>query len=300
MATYNGEKHLGEQIDSIIAQSYQNWELLVSDDGSSDATLKILKEYAKKDSRIKIVNETRQGGVVDNFAKALEFVSSDYIMFCDQDDVWLGNKIEALMQVMNRKEAELDKSTPILIFSDRTVVDENKELISESAFAYQKVSPEYNLDQRFLFWRSTVFGCSTIFNKALYDAAMPMPSYVPMHDHWFALNATQHGCVVIYQKTTMMYRVHMNNVVGGVKKVGLSRFFVIGKATRKIRKAAIKIRRQYVYFCGSGSDAGSISFAKRVVFIIKNVIPYMRHNVAYSFLFSLFFIFSRDNSDSLK
>jgi len=97
MATYNGHKYLQEQITSIILQSHKNWRLLISDDASSDKTIEIIKKNIALDSRISLVNCVHQGGVVENFNKALKYISSDYVMFCDQDDFWLEDKISIML-----------------------------------------------------------------------------------------------------------------------------------------------------------------------------------------------------------
>ena len=94
LATYNGEKYLKEQIDSILNQTYQNIHLIISDDCSKDETQKILKEYKEKDDRITVYIQEQNLGYIKNFEFLLEKVESDYYMLSDQDDVWLPEKIE--------------------------------------------------------------------------------------------------------------------------------------------------------------------------------------------------------------
>ncbi|MHB9334492.1 glycosyltransferase, partial [Fusobacterium polymorphum] len=101
MATYNGEKYVGEQIDSIIHQTYKNWKLLIRDDNSTDKTLEILKEYEKKDKRIKIIEDKKGNlGFVKNFEELLNNSKEDWVMFSDQDDYWLENKIEKYVAIL--------------------------------------------------------------------------------------------------------------------------------------------------------------------------------------------------------
>ncbi|MBE4896318.1 glycosyltransferase, partial [Enterobacter cloacae complex sp. P16RS2] len=88
LATFNGEKYIREQIESIQKQTYSNWRLLISDDCSTDSTIAIIKELMQNDRRINIVNESRQGGVIKNFNKALMHTTAEYILLCDQDDIW--------------------------------------------------------------------------------------------------------------------------------------------------------------------------------------------------------------------
>lgn len=95
MATYNGEKYLGEQIESILAQTYKDWHLYIHDDGSKDNTVTILKEFvAKHSQQITLLEYSSQGGACRNFLSMLERVDAPYYMFSDQDDVWLNEKIE--------------------------------------------------------------------------------------------------------------------------------------------------------------------------------------------------------------
>ena len=124
MATYNGEKYLAEQIDSIICQTYKNWNLLIRDDGSSDNTFKILKEYEKKDDRIKIIKDKKGNlGIAKNFEELLKISSSELIMFSDQDDVWKKDKIKIMLKYVGNSD---------LIISDAIVTNEKLECISDS------------------------------------------------------------------------------------------------------------------------------------------------------------------------
>ena len=94
LATYNGEQYLQEQIESILNQTYTDFRLLISDDGSKDKTIDIVEEYAKKDDRIIIFKQNENMGVVKNFEFLMKQVQSKYFMFSDQDDIWKKDKIE--------------------------------------------------------------------------------------------------------------------------------------------------------------------------------------------------------------
>lgn len=96
MATYNGEKYIREQIDSILTQSVQDFEIVVCDDCSSDSTVKILREYEKKDSRIKIFVNEKNLGFLKNFEKAVSLCSGEKIAFSDQDDIWTKDHLDVL------------------------------------------------------------------------------------------------------------------------------------------------------------------------------------------------------------
>ena len=115
MATYNGKDYIGEQIDSLLAQSFTNWHLYIHDDGSTDGTDKVIHQYENRyPQHISILNYPSQGGACGNFLSMLENVSADYYMFCDQDDVWLPEKIERTFERMKTAEqqhANLPRST---------------------------------------------------------------------------------------------------------------------------------------------------------------------------------------------
>ena len=141
MATYNGEKYLREQIDSLLSQSYCDWTLYIQDDGSKDATLDIIKSY--DDERIVLVDVglTRQGAGM-NFMSLLNMVESEYYMFCDQDDVWFGDKIEKELVRMKEIEREQGTKTPIIMHTDRTHTDAELNVRLKSEFNPQGMSVE--------------------------------------------------------------------------------------------------------------------------------------------------------------
>ena len=237
LATYNGEKYLVQQLDSIIAQTHNNWRLLISDDGSTDDTLAVIKKYSETDQRIVLVNKDRQGGVVHNFIKALEYVDADYIMFCDQDDYWMPEKIMHLMVTIDN-ETKLIGNIPVLVFSDLIIVDENLNILDESFYESTGLNPLNNLDSCFLLWRSTVYGCSVMFNRALYNIAYPFSPEVTMHDQWFALIASISGRIVYTDKRLVYYRQHENNIVGAKRKNFMECFKGALDSIKKIKRAA--------------------------------------------------------------
>ena len=116
MATYNGGKYVEEQLKSIISQSYENWNLVIRDDGSSDNTLKILNEYSKNDKRIHIISDNKGNlGLVKNFEELMKRSTEEYIMFSDQDDVWVDNKINILLQKMLEIEKKMQSKKKKLL-----------------------------------------------------------------------------------------------------------------------------------------------------------------------------------------
>lgn len=284
LATYNGEKYLSEQLDSIIAQSYQNWRVLVSDDGSSDNTLLILEKYVACDKRILLVNKARQGGVVKNFSKALEFVTSNYVMFSDQDDYWLPDKVLRTLEILTSNEKSIG-NVPLLVFTDLTVVDEDLNTLKYSFYTSNGINPLNNLDSRYLLWRSTVYGCTVMFNKLLYEVAMPFSAEVTMHDQWFALKASLTGRVIYAEESHIYYRQHAKNVVGGRKRSFVERFKFTIISMKKIREAAYLTSKTVVNVSGAQES----SFLHKLSFVRKNVIPYFYERKIYAFLFIIYY-----------
>ncbi len=104
MATYNGEKYVNEQIDSILSQTYQDFELIICDDCSKDRTREILQEYSQKDSRIKLLFNEKNLGFKKNFEKAISMCNGEYIAFCDQDDIWENYKLQFAIEKIENND----------------------------------------------------------------------------------------------------------------------------------------------------------------------------------------------------
>ncbi|MCX6660415.1 MAG: glycosyltransferase [Candidatus Bathyarchaeota archaeon] len=143
LATYNGEKYLREQIDSILSQTYKNWNLLVRDDGSSDNTIRIIESYRDlvPDRIVVLKDDLGNLGVIRNFSKLLGYSHSDYIMLSDQDDMWLPRKIELTYKKMQDLVKKYGDDVPLLVYTDWKVVDVNLSVISNSGWRYFKVNP---------------------------------------------------------------------------------------------------------------------------------------------------------------
>jgi glycosyltransferase involved in cell wall biosynthesis len=221
LATCNGESYLEEQIDSILAQTHLDWNLIIRDDKSEDSTLVIVDKYLKKFSdKIYLISENKdilRLGASKNFGKLLEYSYSDYIFFCDQDDIWLNNKIEISLSKIRSLETKYGKNCSLLVHTDMKVVDKNLNELSKSFFEYQNLNPEHGYLLRRLLIQNVVTGCSTVINKALKDFAYPIPSESIMHDWWLALVAVTFGKIEYLDIPTVLYRQHSQNDVGAKK-----------------------------------------------------------------------------------
>ena len=214
LATYNSANYLKDLLDSLVAQSYPNWELLVHDDGSDDQTIAILKEFEKQQGReIKILSSDKQLGPMRSFEKLMEYSSAEYIMFCDQDDVWLPHKIEeSLARIQQLERKNPDKAA--LVFSDLEVVDEQLATINPSFWNYSKVNPENVYNAYKLLINNPAPGCTFIMNKKVKTLVLPFPEQARMHDWWIILRVAESGVIDYLKKPGLLYRQHKKNKVG--------------------------------------------------------------------------------------
>lgn len=215
MATYNGERYIKEQIESLLKQSYQEFIIYINDDCSDDATFEILEGYHKKyPEKIFISrNEKNSGNAKHNFIKMMIEKKSDYVMLCDQDDVWLEDKIEVTLKKMKAAEKSYGKDMPILVHTDLKIVDEKLHKKSDSFFYTMNVDyKKTQLKQQIV--QNTLTGCTAMYNMALAKLIHDEPEFMVMHDWWLMLIAAAFGKIVTIHKATILYRQHGNNVVG--------------------------------------------------------------------------------------
>lgn len=221
LSTYNGAAYLREQLDSLLAQTYGDWRLWVRDDGSTDETLAIVEAYRQRHSeKIHLYHdELGNIGSKRSFEELLQScVSSDYIMFCDQDDVWLPEKLSIFHSEMRRMEERWGSAVPLLVHGDMRVVDGELQEIHPSFWQYANLRPDL-LDENvhFLGICNDVTGCSCMFNQAARRVSFPFNPQSYMHDAWMGVSVLAHGGKIhpIYEPT-MLYRQHGHNTLGAV------------------------------------------------------------------------------------
>ncbi len=215
LSTYNGAAFLEELLQSLYAQTFTDWHLLIRDDGSEDNTPQLLENYREKDrNRITFITDgDKQLGPKRSFEKLLQQSEADYILFCDQDDVWLPNKIVHTLKKMQELESK-NPHTPALVFSDLTVTDNNLQIVHPSLWKFTKVNPE-NINNIYkLIINNPVVGCTVMINKKLKEQALPFPAGVIMHDLWLAITAAANGEIVYLNEPAVLYRIHSNNTIG--------------------------------------------------------------------------------------
>lgn len=209
MSTYNGQQFLVEQIRSIQEQTFQDWTLLIRDDGSTDQTREIIEEFEKKDSRIRFIEKDthKNLGVIKSFHQLLRYEKADYYFFSDQDDVWLPDKLEVSLQ-----EARLYQTDqPLMVYMDLTVVNQDLQVMTESMIRSQSHHANTELVQELT--ENTVTGGVAMINHALAELWSGTEDIL-MHDWYLALLASALGKLVFIDKPGELYRQHADNVLG--------------------------------------------------------------------------------------
>jgi glycosyltransferase involved in cell wall biosynthesis len=215
LATYNGQNYLTAQIDSILAQSYHDWQLLIRDDGSSDDTVSIIKDYiAEFPDKIRLItDEDCHLGASLNFGRLLEYADTEYIMFSDQDDVWLPDKIKITLKVMKATERRWPDK-PVLVHTDLKIIDADSNIIADSMWSYQKLFPEIGDKLNKIMAHNVVTGCAMMINRKARMVSLPVPKEAVMHDWWIAIKVAKHGKIAYVPITSVLYRQHLENKIG--------------------------------------------------------------------------------------
>ena len=242
MATFNGERFVAEQIKSIQEQTFTDWTLYVRDDLSTDATLPVVQNMAKKDKRIVIVSNYERGGAKKNFEALLRDVSADYYFFSDQDDIWMPKKIEMTLEKMKEVENQ-HPGVPVAIHTDLQVVNQELQIIAPSFWQMARIAPSLLRTAEELSAHCLITGCTLLINQKAKDVSLPFPPEAIMHDAWIALRvAVCKGFIREVNTTTMLYRQHTSNTLGAKD---FRRHYV----RNKIKNIMVTLRDQRRYFC---------------------------------------------------
>lgn len=245
LATFNGQNFLKQQIESIQKNTNYHYinRLIVTDDGSTDHTRKLIENLASEDEKIEFhynpkseigtsksltdrsYSESRKNvyrrpsGPVDNFSYGLSLSTSQYIMLCDQDDIWLPNKIElSYKQICLLESRNSRETTPALVFTDMIIVDDQLNTIERSYYDLKQIPKDWHRDISNLAQQNVASGCTMIFNRQLLDCACPIPGDVYMHDWWLVLIAKYYGKIYLLDIPLILYRQHQNNTLGANKR----------------------------------------------------------------------------------
>lgn len=244
LSTYNGEKYLTQQLDSILNQTFQQWNLIIRDDGSTDSTLSIIEHYRTQyPPKIRLIEHTGNVGVIKSFEALLAHSQSRYIMFCDQDDIWLPHKIELTYNTLCELEVKYSATKPIAVHTDLTLINEQGKVIHPSFWQYANIRPDLlNNNLKYLAISNSATGCTIMINQALKELLLPFPAKVYMHDMLVALTACKHGILHPIHQPTMLYRQHSSNTIGATEYD----YSLVSKL-KKLRKVIAKAHEMYSY-----------------------------------------------------
>ncbi len=232
LSTYNGEKYLREFLTSLETQSEANWMLLIRDDGSRDNTLPLLRNFKYHHPlQVQIVEDNVNLGAKSSFAHLLNIALGnpdwEYLMFADQDDVWLKDKIALTRTKMEQMTQQFGTSTPLLVHTDLKVTDAVLTLVAESFWKYQNVDSNQKNFNNFLV-NNNITGCTMMINRTLAILSQPIPTEAIMHDWWIALTASAFGYIDCINIPTILYRQHGKNDTGASRydwRFWVKRFF---------------------------------------------------------------------------
>lgn len=213
MSTYNGDSYLKLQLNSLLEQTYKNWHLIIRDDGSNDDSLKIIKAYSLKDKRIELISDSL-GNLksCQSFGNVMQYVSHDaeYIMFCDQDDIWKPEKVEYTLREINILGSKYGFDLPLMVYG-------TYEMINEFGSKLPIPNPNYSEvpSIKLLLTQNYIYGCTMMINSKLRDIILPIPNTAENHDYWISLIAVLVEAKISYiEKPLLYYRQHANNVSG--------------------------------------------------------------------------------------
>ena len=207
MATYNGARFIREQLDSILAQTITDWELVVCDDGSSDETVSILQEYIAKDSRIKLHKNPQNLGFKRNFEQSIILCKGDYIALCDQDDIWYPTHLEILYNQIGEHSLSIGNSD---------IVDINNQYLnkrmSDTDGIYFIPNDTSKLIYREIFHSNPFQGAAMLLESRFAKSCLPIPKVVKYHDAWISACACLADGLVYTYTPVIRYRHHGANI----------------------------------------------------------------------------------------
>lgn len=226
MATYNGEKYIQQQIDSILPQLRSHDELIISDDQSTDKTIEIIHSY--NDPRIKLFTNKQRQYICSNFQNALSKASGEYIILSDQDDVWLSNKIDLIYNKLKQYT---------LVITNCKIVDSN---LAETGYTFFNNERKFHAGILYNIWKNSYIGCCMGFRSDILKYILPFPTSDIMHDLWIAIIAEHYGSICYINTPTLLYRRHGLNASTSSEKSTKSLWF---KFTYRIKTIYYFIKR---------------------------------------------------------
>jgi len=215
LSAYNGEQFIADQIDSLLQQSFQDFHIYVSDDCSTDSTYEIIQDYcARYPEKITATsNASNSGGAKHNAIRLMIEHREEYLMLCDQDDVWLPDKIAITLAKLKEMEARYGADAPLMVHTDLEVVDAQLQTIQPSFWAAMNSNSLKNKLHNLII-QNIITGCTVMYNRALAELIWAEPTFMVMHDWWLGLAATAFGHIEPLDAQTIKYRQHAHNDIG--------------------------------------------------------------------------------------
>ncbi len=301
VATFNGEKYLREQLDSLVVQTTQNFICFLHDDVSSDRTVEIVEEYCERyPEKFVYLGSQKCGGAKQNFFYMLGLVDADYILFCDQDDVWLPMKIERCLSEMHNLEKVYGKDAPLCVYSDLMAVDEKMNTMEDSLWG-EFGNKNKTLD---LMKNNVLKGCVMMINSDLRAEMLKFKNLdnISMHDWWGGLVCSLLGEMTYIPESLVLYRQHADNVIGAqleknyskkIKNLFSLRKWIKGKQEwiNRRRRYALELLElipedhpQYV-FLKQLANIGEKNKIARLRFYFKNDLIIQTSSLLYQLMF---------------
>ena len=237
LATYDSSRYLGGQLESILAQDVQDFEILIHDGGSTDGTPELIESFQRKFPEKIVFLGSAEASAMENFALLLNRSEAGLVMFSDHDDVWKPGKISRTLAKYRKMSASSGTRTPLMVFTDSEVTDSALNVISTSLMRYAHLDP-CGLSVNRLLAQNVASGNTMLLNRALLELALPIPEEAVMHDHWITLVAAALGQIGFLDEATLYYRQHADNVFGAFP-------YALYPLLKKLRMGRNKLRERF-------------------------------------------------------
>lgn len=276
LCTYNGARFVYEQLCSISDQTHPINKISIYDDGSSDSTLKEVERYIcslpeSRKTLIKININRENLGYAKNFCQAVDNSTEDIIFLCDQDDIWMPNKVECLLSLITKDNVDM-------VFSDGILVDENgiamgsRTVLDSYELDKDKIASFYQNSFEYLMKRNYVNGAAAAIKRDVAQSALPLPCDMP-HDYWLALWCACHNGISATPETLYRYRQHENNVIGIGSRSLYRQYLNYWRYSDKPREREKMIWNAVVHKMQTLDNNKCIVLAKRKMEWLNKVIP---------------------------
>lgn len=219
LATFNGERYLKSQLNSIINQRLLPYEIIIIDDCSTDNTLNTISNFNFFEIKVKIIKNGINLGPIANFKKGISLAKGDFIALCDQDDIWLPSKLEVSLENI----LKLNQNKACAVYSDLTLIDEDNNLMAQSLHKLWNINPE-KFDFFLLLNSNVVTGCTLMFNKEMQFLIKKMPINILMHDYWIGLIGYSLGEIKYINDSTILYRHHSGSYTSKIPRSFIGQF----------------------------------------------------------------------------